>query len=163
MGLGNGSEKSMSTDTRPVLIGMNNPVSSEPAHALFPLPTGCTGHRIYEMLLERVPTVTRRQYLDRFDRRNVVNGRIFSKEHAREGAAKLELEFWGSGRTIVLLGVDTVAAFGHPRLLLHPQIIGGATWRQIPHPSGRNLWYNEPENRKLVSLLLEDLFNAERV
>lgn len=148
-------------DKRPVLIGMNNPVSAAPEHALFPYPPGCTGHRIYEMLQERVPDVTRRQYLDAFDRRNVVSAKVFDKKLAREGAAKLEQEFWGSGRTIVLLGNDTVAAFGHPRSLVHPQVIAGATWRQIPHPSGLNRWYNDPENRKLVSMLLEDLFNAQ--
>lgn len=153
----------MSTDNRPVLIGMNNPVSSAPEHALFPHPVGCTGHRLYEMLRERVPTVTRREYLDRFDRRNVVCGKFYDKKLAREGAAKLEQEFWGSGRTVVLLGNDTVSAFGHPRLLIHPQIIGGVTYRQIPHPSGRNLWFNDEDNRRMVAMLLEDLFNGATV
>lgn len=153
----------MSTDRRPVLIGMNNPVSSAPQHALFPHPPGCTGHRIYEMLRERIPTVTRREYLDAFDRRNVVSGKLYDKKLAREGAAKLEQEFWGSGRTVVLLGNDTVAAFGFPRLLIHPQVIGGTTYRQIPHPSGRNLYYNDLDNRRVVAMLLEDLFNGATV
>jgi hypothetical protein len=150
----------MNTDRRPVLIGMNNPVSSAPEHALFPYPPGCTGHRLFQMLETRIPDIRRKQYLDAFDRRNVVSLKVFSKELAREGAAKLEQEFWGSGRTIVLLGNDTVAAFGHPRLLLHPQVIGGSTWRQIPHPSGRNLWYNSETNRELVARLLEDLYRC---
>ena len=148
------------TDNRPVLIGMNNPLHSEPRYALFPYPEGCTGHRIFSMLETRVPGLTRKQYLDAFDRRNVVNGKTWDKKLAREGAAKLEQEFWGSGRTIVLLGNETVAAFAHPRLLLHPQVIGGATWRQVPHPSGRNLWYNDATNRELVARLLEDLYRC---
>lgn len=147
-------------DKRPVLIGMNNPVSSDPKHALFPAPEGCTGHRLYEMLRGRLPDVTRKSYLDRFDRRNVVAGKVWNAASAREGAAALEREFWGSGRTIVLLGLDTVKAFGHPRSLIHPAIIGGATWRQIPHPSGRNLWYNDATNLALVACLLEDLYNG---
>jgi hypothetical protein len=147
-------------DKRPVLIGMNNPVSSEPRHALFPYPPGCTGHRLLTMLQSRLPDVTRQQYLARFDRRNVVSMKLWSAKLAREGAAKLEQEFWGSGRTVVLLGNDTVAAFGHPRSLLHPQLIGGVTYRQIPHPSGRNLWYNDETNRALVASLLEDLYNV---
>jgi hypothetical protein len=153
-------ESSVNTDKRPVLIGMNNPVSSNPAHALYPHPVGCTGHRLFEMLQSRIPTCKRHEYLSAFDRRNVVPHRVWDKQTAVEGAHKLEQEFWGSGRTIVLLGADTVAAFGIPRLLVHPQIIGGSTWRQIPHPSGRNLWYNDEQNKLLVSMLLEDLFNV---
>lgn len=147
-------------DTRPVLVGMNNPISSDPAHALFPYPPGCTGHRLLTMLQSRVPSVTRRQYLARFDRRNVVGYKIFDMRMAKECAGQLEREFWGSGRTVVLLGEDTRRAFGHPRLLLHPQVIGGATYRQIPHPSGRNLWYNDDENRAVVAALLEELYSV---
>lgn len=139
---------------------MNNPVSSEPKHALFPHPPGCTGHRLYEMLKSRVPDITMSKYLARFDRRNVVSMRVFDKQSALEGARKLDTEFFGSRRTVVLLGADTATAFGFPRLLIHPQMIGGYTVRQIPHPSGRNLWYNSEENKMLVSMLLEDLYNA---
>lgn len=145
---------------RPVLIGMNNPVSSNPSHALYPAPEGCTGHRLFKMLQSRVPTATRSEYLRRFDRRNVVSLKVFDRQLALEGARRLDQEFFGSGRTIVVLGADTIKAFGIPPLLIHPQIIGGSTWRQIPHPSGRNLWYNDPQNTLLVSMLLEDLYNA---
>jgi len=150
-------------DTRPILIGMNNPVSSSPGHELFPYPPGCTGHRIFELLQSRVPAVTRRQYLDRFDRRNLVPLPVWDKQMARARAMQLEQELWFTGRTIVLLGGDVANAFRHPRLLLHPQVIGGCTWRQVPHPSGRNLWFNDEKNRFLVASLLEDLFNVERV
>jgi hypothetical protein len=138
---------------------MNNPVSTAPEHALYPYPPGCTGHRLLEMLQTRVD-IGRREYLERFDRRNVVNSKLFDKAMARKGAADLFNEFFGSGRTIVLLGADTVAAFNIPRLLIHPQIVGGCTYRQIPHPSGRNLWYNDEQNKLLVSMLLEDLYNV---
>jgi hypothetical protein len=147
-------------DMRPVLIGMNNPISSEPKHALFPAPEGCTGHRLYEMLRSRVPDATRGQYLAKFDRRNLVSSRMYDKHMARSAATVIEQEFFGSGRTIVLLGADVAAAFQIPRLLLHPQVIGGSTWRQVPHPSGRNLWYNDEQNKLLVSMLLEDLYNG---
>ena len=150
----------MAQDNRPVLIGMNNPVSSDPKHALYPYPPGCTGHRLLEMLQDRVPSATRGQYLDRFDRRNLVPHKTFSATIAAKHAAEIEQEFWGSGRTVVLLGLDVVKAFRHPRSLIHPQLIGGTTWRQIPHPSGRNLWYNDASNRQLVAMLLEDLFNV---
>lgn len=146
--------------SKPVIIGMNNPVSSAPGHELYPYPPGCTGHRLWQMLCERVP-VTRRQYLDAFERRNLVAGRSYDAALARRSAEVMYAEFWGSGRTVVLLGEDVRRAFGHPKLLLHPQLIGGATWRQVPHPSGRNLWYNDKDNARLVGVLLEELYNME--
>ena len=69
-----------------------------------------------------------------------------------------------SGRTIVLLGNAVREAFSRalggslPPVLIHPQTVGGCTWRQIPHPSGRNLYYNAEANRKVVELLMEELY-----
>ena len=143
---------------RPILVGMNNPLSLAPGHELFPYPPGCTGHRLYEMLRERLPEVRRGQYLDAFERRNLVVGRKFDHEIARANADLTYAELWGSGRAVVLLGEEVRRAFGHPRLLVEPQVIGGVTWRQIPHPSGLNRWYNAPDNRKVVGLLLEELY-----
>lgn len=145
---------------KPILIGMNNPVSSSPGHELYPYPPGCTGHRILEMLQSRIPEVTRRQYLERFERRNLVPHKLFDKKIAREYASKMEYELFGSGRQVVLFGADVAAAFGHPRLQIHPQMIGGTTWRQVPHPSGLNRWYNEGNNRVVVSMLLEELYRG---
>lgn len=145
---------------KPILIGMNNPVSSKPGHELFPYPPGCTGHRLLTMLQTRVPGVTRHMYLDRFERRNLVPYKIWDRETAEINAGIVERELWGSGRTVVLLGEDVRRAFGHPRSLLHPQVIGGCTWRQVPHPSGRNLWFNDASNREMVAMLLEELFNG---
>jgi hypothetical protein len=145
---------------KPLLIGINNPVSPEPEFALYPRPAGCTGHRIYEMLQSRIPSVTMENYIERFERRNLLSTTVPSKVLARESAAKIEQELWGSGRVVVLFGADVALAFGHPRLLLHPQLIGGTTWRQVPHPSGRNTWYNDQSNKFLVASLLEDLYNA---
>lgn len=143
-------------DTRPVLLGMNNPLSSDPEHALYPHPPGCTGWRLWDMLQERVPGVTRGQYLRAFDRRNLVDGRSWSREQARTRAESLVLEM--RGREVVVLGEDPRSALGLPKLLIEPQELWGATWRQIPHPSGRNLWYNEPEHRLMVAVLLEQLY-----
>lgn len=147
-------------DKRPLLIGISNPVSSAPEHALFPFPVGCTGHRILQMLQSRLPNVTQKDYLNRFERRNLVPHKIVDMTIARETAARIQKELWGTGRTVVLLGEEVRRAFGHPRSLLHPQVIGGATYRQVPHPSGRNHWYNEQKNRDLVAMLLEDLYKG---
>lgn len=143
---------------KPILWGMNNPLSSSEGHQLYPAPEGCTGHRLYKMLHERLPHVNRRNYLDTFDRRNLVTGRQWSSTLGHAEAERAFAALWGSGRTIVLLGEDVRRCFGHPRLLVEPQEIGGCTWRQIPHPSGRNIWYNSARHRKMVGVLLEELY-----
>ncbi len=138
-------------------MGMNNPVSTLPGYELYPLPEGCSGHRLWRMLSERTGA-TMRQYRDTFDRTNLVRGQDYDGTRARARAHELTIALENSGRTVVLLGQAVRAAFGHPRLLVHPQEIGGCTWRQVPHPSGRCLWYNDAENRKVVAMLLEELY-----
>ena len=145
---------------KPILIGMNNPVSQAPGYELYPAPEGCTGHRLWTMLNERRPEVTRKMYLDAFDRRNLVVGTIYDKKLAQAAAERIYASLWGSGRTVVLLGRDVRKAFGIPPLLVHPQTSGGTIYRQVPHPSGRNPWYNDKKNSNLVAVLLDELYTA---
>jgi hypothetical protein len=142
---------------RPIIIGMNNPISTMPGHELYPAPEGCTGHRLWRLLHARTGAF-RQQYLNAFERRNLVRGLEYNKRVAKMRAGAIVAELWGSGRVVILLGQDVRRAFGHPELLVHPQEISGCTWRQLPHPSGRNLWYNDPDNRKVAELLLEELY-----
>ena len=155
---------------KPILIGMNNPISTRPGHELYPAPEGCTGWRLWRMLNARTGA-SRIQYLDTFERRNLVVGKEWDRLAARARAYEVVQELRDSGRTVVLLGQSVREAFhyvleewhgvpvgGLPALLIHPQQVEGVTWRQVPHPSGRNLWFNEPENRKVVELLLEELY-----
>lgn len=146
---------------KPILIGMNNPVSTTAGHELYPAPDGCTGHRLWKMLNARTEASCQ-EYLDVFERRNLVRGMVYDKKLATMAAERIYAELWGSGRTVILLGRDVQKAFGHPPVLLHPQLIGGTHWRQIPHPSGRNPWYNEKKNQDLVGVLLEELLMAYR-
>ena len=145
------------TAMKPILMGMNNPLSARPEHALFPYPPGCTGHRIWKMLEARTGA-TRSQYLEAFERRNLLNSLAWKKHEARPAA----LAVWPQllGRVVVLLGNDPRDAFGVPPLLVHPQEYGGVTWRQLPHPSGRCHWYNSPKNRDVAALLLQELYEA---
>lgn len=158
---------------KPILIGLNNPVSQRPGHELYPLPEGCTGHRIWRMLHDRT-SATMSQYLETFERRNLVRAVEYDRMKGRARAYEIVVELRGSGRTVVLLGnavreafdwvmrgeglLDQSCASGIPPLLVHPQEAGGCTWRQIPHPSGRNLFYNDEKNREVVALLLEELY-----
>ncbi len=150
-------------DTRPILVGMNNPLSTRPGHELYPYPPGCTGHRLWTMLETRTGA-RRGQYLEAFERRNLVAGVKFDHRAARPRAMEMVEELKGSGRTIVLLGNSVRECFNLalegqlPPLLVHPTTVGGCVWRQIPHPSGLNRWYNAPENTKVVELLMEELY-----
>ena len=152
----------MGNDMRPILIGMNNPISLVPGHELYPLPVGCTGHRIYEMLRTNTcRDIRRREYLNAFERRNLVVAHNFIPPVAKIRAQQMYEELFFTHRTVVLLGNEVRDAFkfaGIPPLLIEPQEVGGIVWRQIPHPSGRNLWYNDENNCRKVGAMLAQLY-----
>ena len=151
---------------RAVLIGMNNPHSSDPRHALAPYPQGVAGHRLWSMLSELRPDVTRSTYMRAFDRRNILTGSVWNAALAAAEAERSGL--WASlaGRTVVLLGREVPRALHLPRteplvwqsgsgdLFGSP---GPERWTMVPHPSGLNLWYNDPIHRMAVGSLLEEL------
>jgi hypothetical protein len=137
---------------------MNNPISSAPEHALYPHPPGCTGHRILGLLQSRLPDVTRAQYLQAFDRRNLLSSRVWNRGQAMEAGLNFVREMRDTGATVVVLGAQTRDALRLRHELVLPIVEHGVTWRQLPHPSGRNLWYNDPECAALAAMLLEELF-----
>lgn len=153
---------------RPILVGMNNPLGADPRHVLFPAPEGCSGYRLWRMLHE-VCGATRVDYRDGFDRRNLVVG-TWHANAAKDGAARLREEVEGvppprpGGRlpTVVALGREVARALDLPEEagLVLPLVRDGVAWRQVPHPSGRNPWYNEPAHRMMVGLLLEELLHG---
>jgi hypothetical protein len=141
---------------RAILLGMNNPVSPKPEHALYPYPPNCTGWRLMKLLETRVPGITRYDYLNGFERVNLVNSKTWSKEEARRAAKRLPSLY--RGRTIVVLGGAVRDALELPAVLIHPVRKDGCVWRQLPHPSGRCRWYNDPECATLAATLLEELY-----
>jgi hypothetical protein len=140
---------------------MNNPVTRGPAgadrYALWPDPPGCTGHRLFCMLRAARPGTTEDDYADAFDRMNLVAG-PWSLAHARVRVQELLPHVLG--RRVVLLGVQVRAAFGHSAAPpAYPYRTSGADFFQLPHPSGRNPWYNAADNRALAGRLLADLYD----
>lgn len=142
-----------------VLVGMNNPYSLSAENALLPSPAGCTGHNIWKMLNE-LTGATRSEYAKAFDRRNLVLGK-FCATRARDAATAMTFP---PGSVVVALGEEVRRAFDLPRQLIDPweDEDRGVTWRQVPHPSGRNHFYNDPVQRRLVAMLLTELYQGEK-
>ena len=138
---------------RTVLIGMNNPLSRNPEHALWPAPPNCAGWRLWKMLDDRVPTDPL-DYTSGFERINLCGKAHWDRTAARRRAAKMLHEL--QGRTVIVLGAAVRDAFRLPPVLVKPVVDRGVTWRQLPHPSGRCRWYNDPRHRKIAGLLLEE-------
>lgn len=150
-------------DERPVLVGMNNPISLDPAHALYPIPAQHAGGRLYNMLDSAAPAgeVSATKYILGFDRRNLVAGRVWKVNVAFQAAEVLSSEL--RDRHAVLLGISVLTAFRFPR---HDWCVW-STWRDvryccIPHPSGLCREYNDPQMRARVGQMLLYLYRGER-
>lgn len=69
-------------------------------------------------------------------------------------------------RRTILLGQRVARAFGArvPPLQFEPILEGRpdlGKWAVVPHPSGRNRWWNEPENRSAARRFLRETFGTE--
>lgn len=133
---------------RPLLIGMNNPVSSDPDYALYPVPEGCTGNRIWRMLNAVEPAIGKRDYIRAFERVNVLPGKEWNAAQAKRNGRELTAHINRRGGYALIFGAQTRDAMGLP-FLAHcewHQVPFGCAWAWAPHPSGRNPWYNNPFN-----------------
>lgn len=148
---------------RPIIIGLFNPHSADPLHALAPTPQGSSGYRLWSMVNEVDPAVGK-LYRHVFDRRNLLTFDADVRKPVRHWLeAKRMIETFQEGDTVVTLGNEVCRAFSENlsspihRTPIHPQVIDGVTWRMLPHPSGRTLAYNDPVFRRLAGMLLVDL------
>jgi hypothetical protein len=145
----------------PVLLGMNNPVSSDPAHALYPYPSTCTGARLL-----RFSGLEKKTYLTAFERRNVLDGQQWSARAARERAPSLREEL--RGRTVVLLGapVNSVMRGGTEHELAGPFVWtpdGHDGWlAKVPHPSGLNHFFNDSLHQELLAIFMAELLTKSQ-
>jgi hypothetical protein len=143
-------------EDRVILIGESNPYGADPEFALYDYPVGCAGHR-----LRRVLGLSSDQYLA-LHRVNLCDD-DFSRVQAEKRALEL-MDARMPWRVMVLLGRKVTAAFekialgGHPLLAFemreHPS---GRTLVSLPHPSGRNLVWNQPSARARAREILRTL------
>lgn len=147
---------------KPVLVGLNNPYSSDPQFALYDEPREGTGYRIFKMIKSVDKSAEAAVYRSRFDRRNLSPDFRPKKVDLIMSARSMKFI---PGSTVVLLGRAVQEAFFlQNQSWIEPYYRGGICWRVIPHPSGRCRFYNDPVQRRLVALLLSELYSgAENV
>jgi hypothetical protein len=138
---------------RILIVGMNNPLSSDPRLALWPDPVNCTGWRLWKMTSERTGA-TRHQYTRAFDRTNMVVGR-WTHSAAVQWWQENNDQILEQYDVCLLLGAATRSAAGMSRL---PELCIRGGIATLPHPSGLNRWYNERVNKAAAEILLEELY-----
>lgn len=122
-----------------------NPYGADPEFALYPLPEHASGGR-----LARIMGLDRGEYLRHFDRVNLCVGK-WSLPLAREAALRIA-ESRSTFDHVVLCGSKVCAAFGEvfaPFTWRHarkPSGLGNFPVVVLPHPSGLNRIWNDPES-----------------
>lgn len=148
---------------RPLLLGMHNPASDDPARALDPSVPRTAGARLFELARIELPCLTLAQYYQAFERANLINAREWKPTPARREAARLRGRLRESrGRVVVALGREVRDLLKVPPEWpwVLPLDMGGWTVRCLPHPSGRCRWYNGPNERQLAAMMLAELAAA---
>lgn len=93
-------------------------------------------------------------YLELVERRNLLPGSMaWNPIAARTAARTMKLY----NCDVVCLGSRVARAFGLKAEWLIAQPMQRAVFYVIPHPSGRNRWYNDFDNRSAVRRLLRQL------
>lgn len=143
-----------------LLIGQAPGPRTDPDLPLYPLPATATGGRLIRLM-----GVGLREYLRGTERVNLLQQ--FPGKHRRDDrfpmrparAAAQELLPRMAGRVVVLVGRNVANAFSLPIefLVWWPALLGAERLACIPHPSGRNRWYNDPARREQVASFMSEV------
>jgi len=139
-------------DGRPLFIGQA-PGHPGPVRPL----EGRNGKRLASLL-----GVSVEEYLSGTDRVNLLNeypgragnGDAFPLDAARAAAREMLPRL--KGRVVILLGRGVARAFGVRANFLEIEHRDGVTFATIPHPSGRNRWWNDPANVERAARFLRE-------
>lgn len=145
--------------TRVLLVGEANPYGSDPHLALYHLPRNASGNRLREHL-----GMTDHDYAE-LEKINLCSGR-WSLPMARNTATeillqsekRLSLEPYGK-HVVVMLGTRVALAFNEPTMATFTHVRRGdhLTLVYLPHPSGLNRAWNQPDARSKARRLLTKL------
>lgn len=145
-----------------MLLGEDNPVSDEPEHALYNWPPNCAGWR-----LQRILGLDDDTYLG-FARGNLCNPTWDLKKARMRAGLMLSNDF--PHRVVVMLGAKVRSAFEHAlqakqKIAMfsstevkfvgcHPLGLAPMVLIALPHPSGRNTIWNDPQAKFRARALL---------
>lgn len=150
--------------TRPLLLDAHNPLSADPARALWPNPPGSTGWQLWQF--SNLPL---QQWLQGFERMNVVD----STEWTEPTPQRLsDVRQCMQDRTTLVIGHQARLALSLPPVewLLPNELryyrgwgheSTGGEWRLLPHPSGRSQAYNDIAIRTATGVLLRELASSK--
>lgn len=159
----------------PLLIGQAPGPNTDPELPLYPIPRTSAGGRLRELT-----GLTRGEYLRYFDRINLLPyfpGRVGHDDSFPMTPAKLAARVIRpllTGRIVILVGRKVADAFKidlpfhewaelrtqRPNILTRCR--GTARFAIVPHPSGRNHWYNRDDNRRLAHCFWQELESWEK-
>jgi hypothetical protein len=85
-------------------------------------------------------------------------GDLFPMAEGR--AAARMVEAFAPHDRLVLLGGNVCRAFGLRLAPLERTVRRGRLWLHVPHPSGVNRWWNDPENERAAEAALRSVLSA---
>jgi hypothetical protein len=132
--------------------------------ALYPRPSGHAGHRLLALIQEVDPSFGERDYLQKFRRENLWKAPALPEGRGRTQAFSAEGEELFAR---VVAHYDDVVLFGAqvwhavtasaPPKFFGSRVLAGTRFWYMPHPSGVNRVYNNPDNRRCAGELLLQL------
>jgi len=127
---------------RPLILGM--------AHDGPPLVPGKPGSTADRLLA--ISGMTHDEYLANFKRLNLLPLGHWCPIKARVRGLRIQRSLRGK---VIVLGKQTWSALGLPRIDFFERVVtADAEFILLPHPSGRNLIYNDPRNRERARRIL---------
>lgn len=152
----------MADNPRLLIVGEAPGPNTDPRHPVGPLPMSSAGGRLCNLM-----GLTTREYLRRTDRINllpVYPGGNWSVIVARAAADNLRCSGLLRGRNVILLGSRVIEAFyGKSHIAMCSMGLSGrgqCMIGYIPHPSGRNLWYNDKKNVRKIKKFLREVLSC---
>lgn len=147
---------------KPVILGINNPHSRDPAKALATDPIGASGYRLWLMLKEAANRqgrdLSERDYMEGFDRRNLIDQKNYTNDQVRLRSSQILASL--AGHRVVMCGTKVPYMLGlrYGGFDLVPRHAMAFVYWVIPHPSGLCRTYNDPAVREKVGNLLFKLW-----
>lgn len=141
---------------RIALVGLGPGPNTHPDYPLWPSPRTSAGGRLLALT-----GLTAREYFRAFERHNLFDHCPAAAEltpaNLRAQYARLRPRVFGAA-LLVLLGREVHVAFGmegRPLLKWHPRLLSEVAL--LPHPSGRNRWFNDAGNARAARMFFREL------